>query len=882
MKILYLQLKNFASIYVAMRKKKIEIDFTKSKNQIILLVGKNGSGKTSILSALHPFAYPGNMDVRNNTNLILDGEDGYKEIIIEFNENTYRIQHFYKYSKKQVLLKSFIQKNGEELNPNGNVRSFNDVVKIELSLEQDYLKLIRLGSNVTNLIEMKSAERKNFASDLLSDINVYTELYKKINDDARMLKGLLKAVADKIAKLNVVDSELLNKEISDISLKLEQLTTEKENLQHKIGIIDGKISVILPDGVDTHISMIDSMAEDIQMIKNDLAVLQKEKSSIPIVLSSGIDAYIDKVRDDKRITQLAIDGNLAKLMVYKEQLNEKYNTKDDLNAKLKYLTSDLEYAQLTSLNIELTKKHEAYSKKFASGAPTETKDNVLLMLNLLMEMNNIANNIYEFDNSAVTEFVKLVKSGVNIDDFVKSEIVKIDRKISSMNLKDKSDFVENNVTILFRPDGCTFDTCPYYDLYKRMFTTDDNKSQKDDSVETLTRRRHNIEMLLDINRNYEYILMILKSNSSLISKSNIRYFRIENIISSLESRCDLYDENVITNYIAEIEEYEEFLSIESKLKEIKYELSIISANKSNIDDLQSKISEITNSIITTEGIIYELESEIKTDEPLIEYYNNAEKSAIRFKEIESSIDDLVARIDTMEHTKKSMEEKLLSAQSLIVDRQRINETLTHVVWEIDQHNKEVFNKRFVLKEFDSLSDERNVLNNKFDDINIIREALSSNKGIPLLFIQLYLKNSKIYVNQLLEMVYGDTFEIDDFEINSSEFNIPYIKNGIRINDVVYASQGERSFLSLALSFALIIQSIKDYNILLLDEIDSTLDTRNRSMFLNILEKQMDIINSEQVFLITHNNMFDNYPVDIILTSDVELDNYKNANVIYSV
>jgi len=52
------------------------------------------------------------------------------------------------------------------------------------------------------------------------------------------------------------------------------------------------------------------------------------------------------------------------------------------------------------------------------------------------------------------------------------------------------------------------------------------------------------------------------------------------------------------------------------------------------------------------------------------------------------------------------------------------------------------------------------------------------------------------------------------------------------------------------------------------------------MFLNILEKQLDTINAKQIFMITHNNMFDSYPVDLILTSDVELDNYKNKNIIF--
>lgn len=166
-------------------------------------------------------------------------------------------------------------------------------------------------------------------------------------------------------------------------------------------------------------------------------------------------------------------------------------------------------------------------------------------------------------------------------------------------------------------------------------------------------------------------------------------------------------------------------------------------------------------------------------------------------------------------------------------------------------------------------------------MDIIKEALSSNKGIPLLFIQLYLKNPRIKINNLLDIVYKGELEISEFLINDKEFKIPYIRNGIEIEDVSKCSQGEESFVSLALSFALIEQAIKDYNILLLDEIDATLDTTKRGAFISILEKQLNSINAEQVFVITHNNMFDSYPVDVILTSDKDIDNLKNTNIIWS-
>ena len=68
--------------------------------------------------------------------------------------------------------------------------------------------------------------------------------------------------------------------------------------------------------------------------------------------------------------------------------------------------------------------------------------------------------------------------------------------------------------------------------------------------------------------------------------------------------------------------------------------------------------------------------------------------------------------------------------------------------------------------------------------------------------------------------------------------------------------------------------------MLLDEIDGPLDTENREKFIKILEKQIDKIDSEQNFLITHNSMFSSYPVDILdLSFSDRSDDYPLANFI---
>ena len=171
------------------------------------------------------------------------------------------------------------------------------------------------------------------------------------------------------------------------------------------------------------------------------------------------------------------------------------------------------------------------------------------------------------------------------------------------------------------------------------------------------------------------------------------------------------------------------------------------------------------------------------------------------------------------------------------------------------------------------------LSSKFTDLEYLARALSSREGIPLIFIQAYLKDIKDVANQLLDVVYDGDLHLEDFEITADEFGIPYSTKGTTVKDVIYASQGERSFISLALSFALTYKSISKYNIMLLDEIDATLDISNREKFLHVLEMQIDMIHAEQVFVISHNDMFNAYPVDIVDTRNRTSSNAELASYI---
>ena len=313
MKITKLILENFAAIKKSMNTNRFEIDFQNSKNNVCLIIGPNGSGKTTIMSLLNPFATLGNLDIRDSLGLILEDKNGYKEIHYQNNDDCYVIKHFYtKQKDRSHSVKSYIEKNGNELNPNGNVTSFKEIVKEELDVELDYLKLIRLGANVTNMIDLSETERKNYMGKLLDDIGIYLNYYKKVNNDIRQLKDMISHLVDKINKLNIDSKESVEKEI-------DSYISQKEKIQSEIYSIVGKLSVL-----KARITEIN----DLENLKTNLSESQRLLNKMTKVLNSSNiyqDTDLDKINTKIQEMQMDIQKyttNSDSCIVIIKHLNE--------------------------------------------------------------------------------------------------------------------------------------------------------------------------------------------------------------------------------------------------------------------------------------------------------------------------------------------------------------------------------------------------------------------------------------------------------------------------------------------------------------------------------------------------------------------------------
>lgn len=871
MKITYLRLKNFAGIFAAMKKKDVQYPFHEMTNKIILLIGANGSGKTTILSTLHPFAYPGSMDIRNGGGLILSGEQGMKEIHYDKDGKEIKIKHVYTPTATGHSVKSFISIDGEEKNPNGNVTSFVSMVETFLDIEQDYLKLTRLGANVTGLINMKSTERKGFTSSMLADVDVYTGFYKKINNDTRELKTLLKSLSDKLTKLNIRDREAEVTEIEETKNKLAALEEAREKMNTSLGILLYRIDELSPKDT-TFKELLSNLNKE---YKECITKLEKIEKDLSCTISSESKEEVEESFKQVYEAKLILNEKINQTI---ESIDKNFKKKQEYSLKLSQMTDRESLNSLVSTKNKLLARIEGIDN-LPKMKITLSKTELLSLLSLSQEVERILGNLSGFDDSLVLSTYSMIKEKKNIDNFIYLNVDKIDMAVAKIDkqLLELSDMqkTELELTVLYELySDCH--KCPYRQLANKKEPNKviENANELKNKKTSLLKKR---EEYLSINLIRDYILGIMKATStkeSSISKlSNSNPFNINSLI-----RTRTVDISDIVNMIEYSELLEERDTLTMDLYKIENEISNMSSNES-VQATMTLLEEVTKELNELDDLLPSMKEEkAKLDDTSDRLENilnliNKSEALTKDKEIYTT------RKEELEKSLSDIKQKELEVSSLKLQSMELQTSINIYTRDIRNIQNYLQTKQYNLQQYEELTKESTILNDKYEELSILREALSSNKGIPLLFIQLYLKNTRILANKLLQNVFEGDLEISEFVINEKEFKIPYTRHGIEVSDVVYASQGESSFLSIALSFALMQQSLKSYNVMLLDEIDATLDQANRNTFISILEQQLEEIGCEQVFMITHNNVFDNYPVDILRTSNTEIDNYKNIGTI---
>ena len=254
-----------------------EIDFTRHKTTLI--VGQNGSGKSTMLDALS-FALFGkaHRDI-SKMQLINSINQKGSHVEVEFIVGTAQ----FKVVRGDKPFKFEIYKNGEMINQSSHAKEYQRI------LEQNILKLnhksfhqvVVLGSsNFTPFMQLQAYKRRAVIEDLL-DIGVFSRMNQILKEESSVIKDEIKDISYQIDLVkNKVETQ--KKYISDVSLLTEEnrknyesRVSKSQNLIDELQNENSELSL----GLDESVSQAEQGLQLLQNRKQDLLLRSQDRKS---------------------------------------------------------------------------------------------------------------------------------------------------------------------------------------------------------------------------------------------------------------------------------------------------------------------------------------------------------------------------------------------------------------------------------------------------------------------------------------------------------------------------------------------------------------------------------------------------------------------------
>ncbi len=900
MRINFLHLKNYIGIYNGMGLDEISIDFSKTKHRLILIHGDNGSGKSTIMGALTPFP--------NDNSSFIEGRQAEKHMTIINDNIVYEIKIIHPVNGKgeRDTTKAYIHKIiGNEkinLNPNGNVTSYKEILYTEFSLDPNYISLGRLSVEDNGLASKTPSERKKFVNNILDSLTVYNNIHKTLSKRSSIFKSMINNLTSKIEYLG--DPEKLKLDLDNLNERIEKITERKDNIIESIASNKTFIDVIDPDK---------SIQETYNKIYNELQSLENDKTiyldrinakklelNLPDIDEDSIFSLHKTISDE--INDLSVNIQIAETEI-NVQLNEResqYKTLEAKTEKLRALNNNMNYDDLKS-NIEDCKDKINRYENIFNNLNIDNPENISSdeYLTAMDALNDIKNSIDTFKSFAsydvIIKSVELIKSGqildvATIEDQINGLSECIDN--SKQELKYYEGLLEMSKKVELRPKNCKISNC--------LFIKDALDALKEEPEKNIIRLSEEIEsnqlILTDLKLSKDkgeeimescsqirIILRNIQSYARILSKFPVKNILLdeESLLERLQTNNDFNEIRILSEYqdLANIfEQYkyekERLSSLNNSLKVFESKIDVIGLIENEISDLNESLNDLTELITSKSDKILEDKKELLKKKELltkidaltdlytglseIEKNSNLQKS--EYSAIRGNMSKINDALATINNLNGELEAIGIELNDLIKDR----DTIRHSVSLLNDYEIELQGYK-----------------DSYNKVEAIKEYSSPNKGIQLLFIEIYMNKILSLSNELLSLLFEGRFELQPFVINEKEFRIPCKGSGLLNDDISSMSASERCLISMIISFSLLFQASTKYNILCLDEIDSPLDSSNRLQFLNVLERQIEILQIEQTFMISHNSEVNLSDVDLIVLKSSDM-NYEDPslNIIY--
>lgn len=762
---------------------------------IISIVGLNGSGKSLLMSTMHPFSSSGRFD---KSYPIKIGEFGYKKIVFEDKGRYFITEHEYTPKGDTHSAKSYLSiiENGIEtkLNPTGHNVMYKELVEKYMKYDTKTDKIANLSESFNGITNSSALDRKKIIESTI-DAERIEYLKKNVSNILKEKKGATKGLTQyRIQLLNSSNEKEERMYLTNIESNITEIENNMPNLLNEKLDIESKLK---------------DMGEDYK----DIDIY--ELSYVIELLKEGNYDTLSQARE----TFLTLSSNIE---VKKQEL---INISDKLNTQELYRKAYLDEIELKNKIKEQEELIKDEVENYLSIANKEIdKDTLTQIQGYFFDINYVNNLILEYSIPR-DEVIIIVDDIGRYIKYLDNKIKFYEDNIKRYNKLSSSVIKGDNYSDIPYKDNCN--SCSLYKAYvvdKKWI--EDNKSLYNswqDGIKHLNRVKESFMRVFTISLEDEFNFI----------KHHIR----ENILRN-RNTIDLVN-GFMMNSFNNSNFYSIYRSIEESDTLLEALRGYINDYKLQIDKLHHEYDESSyNSLIMRKTALVEEINKMKDRHNFLYKYTRVlelkgelsiktMKELIFIRETKVSYDNKAKELKaSLFNVEETIAKKQKELSTLISEKARIKE----VIRNLDVTNKSILTYN---KEIESLGQLKDILE----------------RDIPFYLLKGHLEFIENEVNNILDNLFPYSIKIivEDEEIVISVLR--HKENRVT-NDVRNCSSGEKTIIGLVLNACIL--HILGYGILCLDEVDAQLDEVNRHKFSDVIHIIMRRLNINQVFCISHN------------------------------
>lgn len=920
MRITGLTLMGYIGIYNGLGLREITIDLSKARYKICLIAGPNGTGKSTIIKALNLLPDPNTCFIPN--------QNASKTLTVEHQDVVYQLSITSVCNNGKRTNEGHIFKNGIDLNPNGNITSYKEIVFTEFDIDANFIAMSLISSEDRGLADKTPAERKKVIASRIESLEVYNEMYKSLNKKANIFKSHLNSITSKLQNLGNKDDLIMR--LSEIQKSEFSITAIIED--NKKALIEAETQIRMLDPTSTIGNRYTELSEKFDISSKDLRDIETKLNTLKIKVNGDdtVESATKEISANNN-TIAGLHGERKQLVLMSSELDsqitELRNSIKDLESQeIKDSTLDTakkakeeKERELNALMEEFESNNKIFEIKSCNEIDSNTLDRIITVCNDIALVPQFDQDITIDEDILITKLIgKYVNDFGTIHAAISALIAEKNRLIGVIKEStDKLDTLSRNryslsgqmdeeklqLTDTTVPNNCSKmkrGKCDLYDRYSDLCTK---------------YKEHTREIGQILNEIEEVTTTInhLQSEQGIISNAIERLKSLSNIINYLSVCADDFD--LILNEISIRRMCDSFVF--KNALQISKDLATIIGLKEQLYDLCNYRTERTRYLTSISAIESSIEKHRAIIENIGSINRQIEAKDIEKRNINKKISSIMLQLETCETLGKKLETKLdfckmidefdvkfaeksreleeiqtelmkmkdtgnqiqMLMESIRIHQSKVDVTMERLV-EVSNEKKRIESQILI---WDNFQKEYTEYNEKYNYVNILRKYSSPTQGgIQSLYMSMYMNKTLDLSNQILSMLFNGQYRILDYIINENEFRIPFIGSGMMVDDISSGSTSQKCIMGSIISMVSNASASPVYNIALLDEVDGGLDQDNRMMFADTILKAAEILNIDQLFSISHSIEASINNVDVILLSNDQnyIDQFANSNIIY--